>query len=60
MPTDGEIKIYFQQQNPKKKDTAAYKRYEKYKKANTIKEAKELGALSVEMFYRKTRSILYI
>ena len=48
MPADGEIKIYFQQENPKKTGTAAYRRYEKYKKAKTIKQAKELGALSVD------------
>lgn len=60
MPTDGEIKIYFQQQNPKKKDTAAYRRYEKYKKANTIKEAKELGALSVDFKWDKAGGYMTI
>tara|TARA_X000000368_G_scaffold129289_1_gene101652 strand:- start:1652 stop:2419 length:768 start_codon:yes stop_codon:yes gene_type:complete len=48
MAPNDSIKINIQQLNPKKKGTKAYDRYEKYKKATTIKEAKELGALSVD------------
>ena len=44
--SDGEIR--FQEENPKKKDTAAYARYEKYKAARTVSDfyklAEEFGS----------------
>ena len=37
-------KVLFQVDNPKKPKTRAYEQYEKYKKATTMREARELGA----------------
>ena len=36
--------IQYQQENPKKRGGQPYERYEKYKMARTVNEAKELGA----------------
>lgn len=60
MTINDDIKIYYQQENPKKNCTAAYKRYEKYKKSSTIKQAKELGALSVDFKWDKAGGYMTI
>jgi hypothetical protein len=42
-------KILFQVDNPKKPKTRAYEQYEKYKKATTMREARELGATKKDL-----------
>eukprot|EP00747_Dinoflagellata_sp_TGD_P115209 gnl/TRDRNA2_/TRDRNA2_172105_c5_seq2.p1 gnl/TRDRNA2_/TRDRNA2_172105_c5~~gnl/TRDRNA2_/TRDRNA2_172105_c5_seq2.p1 ORF type:complete len:535 (+),score=118.02 gnl/TRDRNA2_/TRDRNA2_172105_c5_seq2:97-1605(+) len=44
-----ETLVRFQQQNPKREGTNAYKRYEKYKVSRTIKQAGELGASPTDL-----------
>lgn len=39
----------FNQNNPKRQGTNTYIRYEKYKKAKNVKQARELGATSVDL-----------
>ena len=52
--------IQYQQENPKKKGGEPYERYEKYKIANTVKEAKELGASQKDIFYDHKAGFLSI
>lgn len=42
-------KSLLQVDNPKKPKTRAYKQYEKYKKATTMREARELGATKKDL-----------
>jgi hypothetical protein len=44
MRYDADTEIYINSDNPKKTGTSAYNRYELYKKARTINEAKKMGA----------------
>ena len=41
---DADTSIQYLQENPKKRGGEAFERYEKYKMARTVNEAKELGA----------------
>ena len=46
---DKDEAIWFQACNPKRPKTAAWQRYEKYKAATTVSEAKQLGARTVDI-----------
>merc|ERR1712060_184280 len=54
IPTDDE-KICFEKTNPKRPGTGAFKRYQKYKKAKTVREMLKLGGerIDVQHDFRK-------
>ena len=53
-------KIEFINENYKHKDSTAYERYERYKKATNYEEFKELGGLPVDYDYDYTKGYLKI
>ena len=52
--------IEFNQDNPKHKDSSAYDRYERYKKATNYKEFNELGGFNTDYYSDFRKGILKI
>ena len=43
--------VQYQQENPKRKNSSVYERYEKYKAATTVQEAHDRGATKQDVAY---------
>ena len=55
---DDDLRILVQTENPKKYGTSSYKRYEKYKVASTIGEARRLGATATDIRFDRTHGYI--
>jgi len=60
MLKDKDLKISYKKENPKKPGTKAYARYEKYKKATTLKKALELGAVREDFIFDGDRGYMKV
>ncbi len=60
MLKDPNLKISFRKDNPKRPGSKAYDRYEKYKKATTLKKARELGAIREDFINDADRGYLKV
>ena len=60
MLAQADLKISYQKENPKKPGSAAHARYEKYKKANTLKRAMELGAFRGDLIFDGDRGYMKV
>ena len=55
---DDELRILVQTENPKRYGTSSYKRYEKYKVASTIGDARRLGATATDIRFDRTHGYI--
>ena len=60
MLKDPNLKISFRKDNPKRPGSKAFDRYEKYKKATTLKKARELGAVREDFINDADRGYLKV
>ena len=60
MLKDPNLKISFRKDNPKRPGSKAFDRYEKYKKATTLKKARELGAIREDFINDADRGFLKV
>ncbi len=60
MLKDKDLKISYKKENPKKPGTKAYERYEGYKKATTLKKARELGAVREDFIFDGDRGYMKV
>jgi hypothetical protein len=60
MLKDPNLKISFRKDNPKRPGSKAFDRYEKYKKATTLKKARELGAVREDFINDADRGFLKV
>lgn len=49
--SNGEVRIQYQQENPKKPGTGAHVKYDQYKQATTVQEAWDMGAVTRDLKY---------
>lgn len=58
MRHDPNVPIFINQENPKRPYTKAYNRFERYKGANTIKQAKKMGATTGDISFDIARGYI--
>ncbi len=60
MLSNPNLKVSWRKENPKKPGTKAHERYEKYKKATTLKKARELGATREDLIFDGDRGFMKV
>ena len=54
------LRIEYEQDNPKKFGTMSWERYERYKKANTVAEMIDLGGKVADVAFDYSRGYIYV
>lgn len=60
MLNDPNLKVSWSKTNPKKVGSKAHERYDKYKKATTLKKARELGATREDLIFDGDRGFMKV